>query len=388
MLSFDNCELRVETQRFGPFTLQLGVKGEEVETALLRVCDAHESFKSSPLSQVANQLEREVIASSVFGTNSIEGGTLTEEETSQVLDISPAMVKEIEKRRVVNIKAAYDLALLASNAKDWRLNIEFICQIHAAITAGLPHEYNSPGQFRDNPKEIITQVGDAAHGGRYRPPQYGGDIRLLMENLIEWDHRLIGANIPPLIRAPLIHLYFELIHPFWDGNGRVGRVIEATILKAGGFRYAPFALARYYLEEIDQYFTLFNVCRKSAEKHQASPNLPFLAFHLEGMRIVINRLHDRVNRLVSHLLYEAQVRRLYDLKELNIRQYTILSQLIAHGPIPADALRKAPWYEALYLKRNDKTRQRDMRKLRELELILERENKIWPAFLRQNHTEG
>jgi Fic family protein len=388
MLDFGNCELRIETQRFGPFTFQVGVNPGEVETALLRVIDAHERFVESPLSQVANRLEREVIASSVFGTNSIEGGTLTEEETAEVLEIEPARVKEIEQRRVVNIKAAYDLARQASETPDWQLNLDFICRVHAVITRDLPHQYNQPGQFRDNPKGIVTQVGSAAHGGKYKPPQYGGDIRLLMAKLIEWHECLVGAGVPPLIRAPLIHLYFEWIHPFWGGNGRVGRVIEATLLRAGGFRYAPFALARYYLEEIDQYFTLFNICRKAAEKHRPSPNLPFVAFHLEGMRVVINRLHQRVNRMVAVLLYEAQVKRLYDQKELNVRQYAILTQLIALGPIRADELRRAPWYEALYLKRNDKTRQRDMRKLREMGLIVvDSKNTIWPSFLRPANGE-
>lgn len=40
------------------------------------------------------------------------------------------------------------------------------------------------------------------------------------------------------MRAPLLHLYFELIHPFWDGNGRVGRVLEASVLLAAGYQYA------------------------------------------------------------------------------------------------------------------------------------------------------
>src|SRR5690606_2020815 len=165
-------------------------------------------------------------------------------------------------------------------------------------------------------------------------------------------------------------------------------VIAATLLRAGGFRYAPFALARYYLEEIDQYFSLFNVCRKAAEKHCPSPNLSFVAFHLEGMRVVINRLHQRVNRMVAVLLYEAQVKRLYDQKELNMRQYAILTQLIAMGPIRAEELRRTPWYEALYLKRNDKTRQRDIRKLREMGLIVvDAKHTIRPGFLQPANGE-
>ena len=55
-----------------------------------RVEDAHRRFVASPLAQVANPLEREVIASSIYGTNTIEGGTLTEDETRSALNLDPA----------------------------------------------------------------------------------------------------------------------------------------------------------------------------------------------------------------------------------------------------------------------------------------------------------
>ncbi len=361
---------RVETARFGPFTFQVGVDLNAVVLPLQRVEDAHQRFIASPFSQVANQLAREVVASSIFGTNTIEGGTLTEEETATALMLAPDAIREVEQRRVVNIKAAYDHALQAASAPDWRLDLDFIREVYATITQGLPHPQNQPGAFRENPKTTVTHVGDAAHGGHYKPPQYGGDMRLLMQQCVEWHESLVAAEVPALTRAPLVHLYYELIHPFWDGNGRVGRVLEATVLQAAGHRYAPFAMARYYLDKLDDYCTLFNVCRKQADKKVEYPHTPFVAFHLEGMRMVINRLHDRANQIVAVLLFESRIKQLLDGKEINARQYTILSQLLTlQPPISLDRLRQSPWYKALYLKRSDKTRQRDLHKLRELGLV-------------------
>jgi len=385
-----NCELRVETQRSGPFIFQLGTDLSALTLAVQRVEDAHERFAASPLSQVANQLEREVMVRSIFGTNTIEGGALSEEETEAALHLDPAQVQEIEQRRALNIKAAYEHAQQAVGAKGWRLNLNFICEIHAAITHQLPHPHDQPGVFRNNPKNLTTFVGNEAHGGRYKPPQYGGDIKLLMEKLIEWHDTLEAAGISPLIRAPLVHLYYELIHPFWDGNGRVGRVLEASLLQAAGYRYAPFAIARYYLDNIDSYFTLFSACRKAADKHKPEPNTPFIAFHLEGMRVVINKLHDRVNSLIAMLLYESNIRRLLDEKGINVRQYSILSQLLARGsPISLEEIRQAPWYGSLYLKRNDKTRQRDLRRLREMDLVfLDYEERLWPGYIRPQQVKS
>lgn len=372
---------RVETARFGPLTFQIGVNPREVALPLQRVEDAHERFIALPLSQVANRLEREVMASSIFGTNTIEGGTLTEEETATALTLAPDVAREVEQRRVVNIKAAYDHALQAASAPNWQLDLDFIREIHAAITQGLPHPQNQPGEFRENLKTTLTYVGDGAHGGRYKPPQYGGDVRLLMRHWVEWHQTLVAAEVPALIRAPLVHFYYELIHPFWDGNGRVGRVLEATLLQAAGYRYAPFAMARYYLDHLDAYFALFNACRKQADSRVEYPNTPFVTFHLEGMRVVINRLHDRVNLIVSVLLFQNRIRQLLDEKAINARQYAILTQLLTSpSPVSLEWLRQSPWYQALYLKLGDKTKQRDLRALRELELMRVEAGLVWPGL--------
>ena len=373
----------IETARFGPFTFRIGVDDEAIKSLYLRVDDAQQRLRGSPLAQVANRLEKEVVVSSIFGTNSIEGGTLSEEETQLALDLDPALVQDVEQRRAINLKQAYELSRQAATDPQWRLDLDFIRRVHGAITRDIPHERNRPGLLRNNPRGIVTHVGDAAHGGRYKPPHYGADIHALLEALLSWHQALVEKNIPALIRAPLVHYYYELIHPFWDGNGRVGRVIEATLLQCDGFQYAPFAQARYYFDHIDRYFTIFNICRKATASRNANPNTEFVAFFLEGMLASLNSLHDRVNRLVRVLLFENDVKRRHDEKQINARQYAIVSQVLDAGkPIPLAQLRRAPWYQALYVQRTDKTRQRDLHKLREQQLILlDEENRLWPGFL-------
>ena len=377
----NNIKRRIETARFGLFTFQMGIDAGKVSMTLQRVTDAQKRFLSSPLSQVAKRLEQEVLVSSIFSTNTIEGGTLTEEETGEAITIDPERVKAEEQRRAVNIKTAYEIAEKSAQRSDWRLSVSFIKNIHATVTDGISHKYNKPGKIRNNPKNIVTHVGDAAHGGQYKPPQYGGDIELLLENLVKWHDELTAAEIPALIRAPLMHYYFASIHPFWDGNGRVGRVLEATVLHHAGFRYAPFAMARYYLEQIDQYFTLFNLCRKQSEKKTAYPNTPFVLFHLEGMLASIDRLHDRVNDMIKSLLFESRVKHMRDTKEINLRQYAILTQIMERGkPIPIDELRRAPWLTALYAKLGDKTKQRDLSKLRDQKLLyIDEKGLVYPG---------
>ena len=205
MLDFEEYTLNAQTDRHGPFRFLVGVDPAAIETLWLRIEDAHQRLMSSPLAQVANQLEKEVVVSSIFGANSIEGGTLSEEETRLAVEFEPESTPEVEQRRAINLKNAYDMAVQAASTADWELDVDFIRQIHAAITADIPHRYNQPGLLRDNPKSIVTHVGDEDHGGRYKPPQYGRDIQRLLESLTSWRHALRSREVPALIRAPLVH---------------------------------------------------------------------------------------------------------------------------------------------------------------------------------------
>ncbi len=379
-LSLPNHSLRVETNRFGPFTFQIGCEASQLETLFLRVNDAQQRFSGLPFAQVAHLLEKEVVVSSIFGTNTIEGGTLSEEETAQALELNPAEVQETKQRRVLNIKAAYDLSRLTAKIDNWRLDTNYFTEIHATLTDKIPDEYNKPGLLRSNPKELVTYVGNSQHGGQYKPPQNGQDIKALLDALAQFNSELTSQEIPTLIRAPLVHYYYELIHPFWDGNGRVGRIVEATILQADGFQYAPFAQAGFYLKNIDKYFTLFNVCRKASNKKHAFPNTQFVYFFLEGMFESLNKLHDRVNDLVKFLVFENQVKRFWDEKKINARQYAIVSEILKSGKfIEFNELRRSAWYVALYLNLTDKTSRRDLTKLKDLNLIFQDDqNRLWP----------
>ncbi len=383
MLKIPNITHRIETDRFGPFIFQLGLNASSLELPWVRVEDAHKRFIASPLAQVASELEREVLVQSVHGTNTIEGAQLTEQQTADVLNRAPEDIAAEQEIRVRNIKAAYDLALHSAVNPAWRFDIDFMQAIHAEISKDLPHTDNRPGLIRDNPKDKITYVGNETHGGKYKPPQFRGDILRLLQGLVDWHAELVKAKVPALIRAPLVHFYFECIHPFWDGNGRTGRVLEATLLRQAGYRYAPFALSRYYLDNIDLYFTLFNTCRKAQEKNREFPNQDFVAFHLNGMLPVIERLHDRVNRMVSVVVFRARLIEMVKHGQINARQWAIVDRVLNEGKaLSLETLQREPGYLALYHKKTKRTRDRDLSGLREAKLLrIGSDGNVWPGFV-------
>jgi hypothetical protein len=98
----------------------------------------------------------------------------------------------------------------------------------------------------------------------------------------------------------------------------------------------------------------------------------------------INRLHDRVNTIVGLLLFETRIKHLRDIREINLRQYVILTQVMERDrPLKIDELRRAPWHEVLYAKLSDKTKQRDLSGLREQGLlVVDDKGLVWPGFVR------
>ena len=381
---FQDVPLKIETFRSGRFTFQVGLDFQLIGPLFDRVGDAHERFSKVPiLPDIANRLEREIVVSSVFGTNTIEGGTLTEEETQTVIE-SGSNPRDEKERRVTNISKAYEFA--ESTASSWQAahdaannqgNVtpvpileSAVIELHALITDGLTHPQNRPGAYRDNPKNQLTRVGDEEHGGVYVPPRCKPDIEQLMNAFEAWANSEQVIALPALLRAPLVHYYFERIHPFWDGNGRVGRVLESLVLKSAGFKYAHYALSRYYLEHIDDYFSAFNLARRAEERGEPYPNTVFVKLFLEGMLHVLNRLHDRVNEITRLLLYQTTLRDLQDTREINSRQYTIINNLRPWTQLHSlDDLQREAWYLGLYRRLTSRTRLRDLQKLQDLGLI-------------------
>ncbi len=389
-----NGVLTVKTHRSGHFTFEIGLDYTQLDTLKQLTEQAYARFASMPkVGDIANQLERLSVVTSVYSTNTIEGGDLTEEETANVLNQDPTTVKKQSDQRVVNLKSAYNLAedvskmifldvseeeietlkipgTITLNIKDYMIK-----DLHKIITHNLEHEDNIPGQYRNNPRERRTQVGDKNHGGVYAPPKCLNDIKLLIDAYVYWANSPPVSALPPLYRAPLLHYYFERIHPFWDGNGRTGRVVEAMVLQAANYKYVPYANAKFYLDNIDTYFTLFNTCRKRAVKRAKDPNTDFVRFHLTATLSTVNRLQDNANHIISKFLFDANLNFLHTTKKINDRQHTVISQLSTN---PATGLKGSlsvqPWYTSLYRNLTDRTKIRDINKLIELELIVRNKN--------------
>ena len=98
----------------------------------------------------------------------------------------------------------------------------------------------------------------------YEPPQNGHDVERLMGDLIDFIHG--EDDLDPLLRMAITHHQFETIHPFYDGNGRTGRVLNLLMLqRAGLLEFPVLYLSRYITSTKADYYRLLQSTRETGE---------------------------------------------------------------------------------------------------------------------------
>lgn len=383
----DDTTLRVMTYKSGSFTFQLGFELNDVQSMLDRINDSQSRFNKTPsLSLIIDQVQEKVLASSIYSTNTIEGGQFTEQETADILKQDPKTIQKSEERRLTNLKEAIDWIKKSSSkqlnptvGKPFDLSTMF--HLHTLVSKDLEDQHNPAGQLRNNQPSQRTIVGNEDHGGTYRPPKCIEDIQYLIEAWVEWLNSPSIINQPVVVRACLAHYYFELIHPFWDGNGRTGRLIEMFILEQSGYRFTSSAIWKYYQVNLHEYFALFNHCRKKADKKEDKPNQAFIEFVQKGMFETIEYLHDESNKLIEFLLYQTALNHAKFSKKISDRQFNLIHTLMRAISDNQKFLSKAELYripqiQSLYHGKVERTFYRDVDKLIDQNFLCEEDGLI------------
>lgn len=148
------------------------------------------------------------------GTTAIEGNTLTEEQITAILE-----GKRIagSKREIAEIKGAHE-AYAAIESFD-PYSIEDFLKAHGLMTKEL---LKNPGNFRNCNVGVVDGFGNVVH---MAPPYL--NVPSLMKGLFEW---LTYSEDPILVKSCVFHYELEFIHPFQDGNGRMGRFWQSVLL--------------------------------------------------------------------------------------------------------------------------------------------------------------
>ena len=149
----------------------------------------------------------------IQGSLAIEGNTLSEEQITAILNGKPVIAPPKEVQEVRNAIKAYE------DFQQWQPSLELdLLQAHQTLMIGLMDEI---GQYRYGGVGVMSgnQVVHMA------PP--ANQVPRLMNDLLQW---LDQSDEHPLIKSSVFHYEFEFIHPFADGNGRMGRLWQTLLL--------------------------------------------------------------------------------------------------------------------------------------------------------------
>lgn len=168
-----------------------------------------------PIAVEQNLRRKAILGSSLFSAR-IEGNTLKREDVSDLRDITS---KEKQKLEVANLFKTINF-VLAKFDKNKLIKESDILSWHKIL--------NFEGKWRTEHEGIFDAAGNAVY---HAPPP--SHIPGLISDLAAYINKDTDEN--PLIKAVLTHLLFEKIHPFVDGNGRVGRLLQLAVLSINGY---------------------------------------------------------------------------------------------------------------------------------------------------------
>ena len=201
----------------------------------------------------------------IHGSLAIEQNTLSLEQVTAVLDGKQVLAPP---KDIAEVKNAYEIYERLDQLDPY--SVDDLLTAHGILTRGLVEE---SGQFRSRPVGVVDSQGNILHFGTL--PQYVPD--LVME-LLEW---VKTSQVHMLIRSCVFHYELELIHPFADGNGRVGRLWHTLLLSRWNPVFAWLPVESIIHDRQPEYYAAINASNDAGE------STVFIEFMLSAIKASI-----------------------------------------------------------------------------------------------------
>lgn len=310
-------------------------------------------------------------------TTAIEGNTLSEEEIAKLQEgqaLPPS--KEYQQIEVKNILNAFNELLVETvyDNKEQLISQELLLRFNKLVGQNLGEHFNAiPGRFRNN--DVVV--------GTYRCPDHR-DILPLIERYCQWlrsefDYeggKQVFSDI--IVQSIVAHVYLEWIHPFGDGNGRTGRLIEFYILSRGGNPDITLhILSNHYNNTRPEYYRQLENAFKSRSLTE------FIEYALMGFR---DGLEQTLEKIQASQLHNAWQKFVYDKFDgIEIGQKQVFKRRRTLGlEIPIDkkfSFKEIPELNIklarLYSNTSLKTLERDLQELITQQIIVFQDSKYF-----------
>jgi Fic family protein len=316
------------------------------------------------LPQTREQINLVYLVRGVHSTTAIEGNTLTEDEVMAIFrkELTLPASRLYQGVEVQNILSAMNEAWKKPLAGP--ISVGEICALNAQVLAGLEvAEHVVPGEYR---RDVVSV-------GRYRCPDHF-DVPRYMESFVNWyngflsEHSGLDAVSLAIVKAIASHIYFILIHPFGDGNGRTARLIEwRTLDHAGLASVASHLLSNHYNLTRTRYYDVLDAASRGRDLR------PFFCYAVEGLvdqlATQLSFIHDQYATLVYLDMVRARTPGLGRVVKER-RQELALGICRAGRPIQrTEVPGLSPVLAALYRYTTERTLSRDLYALMDANLL-------------------
>ena len=310
-------------------------------------------------------------------TTAIEGNTLSDEEIAKISEGEPLPPsKEYQKIEVRNILDAMNELLdeVVTHHKESAITPELLKRFHTMVGKNLGQHLDAvPGRFRKDPRVV----------GTYKCPDHA-DVPRLVEQLCHWlrtEFRYPSGDqsFPEaVLEAIIAHVYIEWIHPFGDGNGRTGRLVEFFILlRAGNPDVSSHILSNFYNFTRPEYYRQLELAGKSGEL------TGFIEYAVQGFR---DGLIETLKRVQDYQFETAWLRYIYDKfaeekyrKEVFKRRRSLMLDLPVGESLTVDQIAEvSPRVAKGYANVTRQTIVNDLTVLVEMNLLGKDENRYTP----------
>lgn len=240
-----------------PFEITTAILDEVAEIAeLVGHVNASLGLSTNPTLRRTNRIR------TIYSSLAIEQNTLSLEQVTAVLSGKRVIAPP---KDIAEVKNAYEIYEMMDSLDPY--SVDDLLNAHGVMTRGLVEE---SGCFRSRPVGVVDKQGNVLHFGTL--PDY---VPGLVTELLDWVH---DSDYHMLIKSCVFHYEFELIHPFADGNGRIGRLWHTLLLTKWKPMFAWLPVESIIHDRQDEYYAAINRSNSEAE------STAFIEFMLSAIK--------------------------------------------------------------------------------------------------------
>ena len=224
-------------------------------------------------------------------SSKIEG---TQATVDEVLEQEAGLLKQGEKFQDIQEISNYRQALYAAreHLKDYPIRLSFVRELHRILMSSVRGQDKTPGEFRKD-QNWIGKHGCTVEQATFVPP----NPLQLPDHLQAWETYMDSNDVDFLLQTAVVHAQFELLHPFKDGNGRIGRILIPLFLYQKRALSQPmFYLSEYLEANREEYYQRLKAISAEADWNG------WIAFFLRAIATQATQNSTRVTAI--QILYE------------------------------------------------------------------------------------